>query len=1707
MHPVVAGYRIEDEINRSPRSAIWRAIRLDDELPVVLKTINKTYPSPGDLSRIQHEARILERIQGPGIIGLHGLERWGNNLAIVLEDCGARSLAELGLDRHPMPVDAFVQLAIPVVRALATAHQQIVHKNLTPQNILWNPQTREARLIDFGCSADLLRDRGSVSGDEYLDGSLPYLAPEQTGRMHRALDPRTDLYSLGIVFYTLLCGRLPFQAVDPLEWIHFHLARQPEPPASLDPRIPEALSDVVCKLLAKNPEDRYQSTIGLVEDLETIAGQWGASGRVEPLVLGQGDRPITFEVPRRLYDRQHELSALLRAVDAAAAGTRRLAVVAGKGGVGKSALVEEIRKNVKLRGGWFLEGKVDQYRRQIPYSAIAQALSGAAEQILAEPPGRLATWKSRILETMNPYGRLAIDLVPRLAAVMGPQPELAPLNPSEEQNRFLGAICRLVGVFARREHPVVLFLDDLHWADVATLGLIPRLLAAPEIEALLIVCAFRDNEVAPGQPLKLLLEDLKRSPRVDWIQLGELDLATVVAITADSLWAEADRARPLGEAVFQITGGSPFLVGEFLRSLHADGKIAFDRSRRMWTWSLDDIRRAPTSLDAIAFMGERLELLPDPTQEALTKAAFLGISFGLGDLARALGQTSEVAARQLDPALEAGLVVEGAGPAALQGAPEDPGRTYRFAHDHVQQAAFARMPEDLRPIEHLRIGRLKLTGLSARERAENAIDLVSHLNCGLDWIADPTERLDLARLNLEAGRRSKASVAYRQAFEFLSAATDLLAEDAWQSNYELAFEIAHLYASCAYLCDESERASARIEEILSHCRSPEDRAKVMILRAAVFTYRDQLPQAIDAAIEALAHLGVRLSRKPSMLAVAADLAAAKLAQGRRRAQDLDSAPLLCDPTAQLVLRALSEFLAPAYLSGNDTLFASAMLKRATLCLKLGNGPEAVSAYASYAVLLAGIKDLRGAFEFGQLSLRLIDRFPAQETRCFTLVMYVIFCHSWSCPWRDLDPLIKRAIDAGIASGDYLFMAYACAIYTLWNPDIDLQTSIDVNVPYLELCQRAGYTNAIDTATLGIQIARALTGATAGPLSLSDSGFDEAQCLERMTRAQYVTGLAQFRLYKLVAACMAQEWEAAWFQLAEAERHAHALAGSPYLVELSVYGFMCAAEIARRRGRQAAKARSLMRRFERRMRRWAAHCPQNFEHHHLLMQAVSARGSGRLDRAASLFARAAEAADRNGYLRYRAHAHEAAADFFAQRGARTLANEHLSEAHYLYKRWGAALKVQALEAAFPDLSAPAAAPEAPGPSEPARTSDLDLRTVMKASSALAAEIDMPRLLEQLVAIMVENAGARRGALFICKDGDCRLEASFDLASGQSEVLKSIPLDDALACKKMVRLAYRTGETIVADDAQADDRFRDDPHVRASGVRSMLCLPIRYHEGFNAVLYLENDLAAKVFDPDRVEVLTMLASQAAVSIENSELISHFQEMDRLKVNFINAASHELRTPLASIKGYAEFLEDEIAGPLVKAQKDYVHEIQEGVERLRRLVDDLLDFARLEAGTFQVSMQETDLVQIVASAVSSVQPLAQRARVHLHLADAQLARLPVVVDPMRIEQVVLNLLGNALKFTPPGGSVTLSMTATQELVRVEVNDTGIGISDRDRPLIFEKFFQVDPSTTRAHGGAGLGLAISKALVEAHGGSIGAASEPGKGSKFWFTLPRRPA
>src|SRR4051812_38737413 len=1458
-----------DDVLRADGDLVLSRSATEDGRSSVLKvTTAAERPVPGSLARLEHEHALRNELDPAWAARPLTLLSDHGRTTLLLEDPGGEPLARLL--GHPMEPASFLRVAIGLAAALGRLHEcGLIHKDLKPANVLVRGTIGDVWLTGFGVASRIPRERPAPEPPDIIAGTLAYMAPEQTGRMNRSVDSRSDLYSLGVTYYEMLTGALPFTASDSMEWVHCHIARQPVPPRERVAGVPAPLSAVVMKLLAKRAEDRYQTAAGVQADLRRALRELESQGRLELFPLGAHDVPDRLVIPEVLYGRERETLLLLEAFDqVVASGAPRLALVSGYSGIGKSSVVNELHKALVPPRGLFASGKFDQYKRDIPYATLAQAFQSLIRPMLGLPEADLAPWRDAIQQALGPNGRLVVALVPELELIIGPQPAVPELPAQDAQNRFQMVFRRFLGVFAKKEHPLALFLDDLQWLDNATLKLIEHLVSHAETRYLLLIGAYRNNEVGPSHPLVLTLDSIRKTQaKVSEIVLAPLGVDDLGRLVADALHCEPARARSLAQLVHEKTAGNPFFVIQFLTTLVEERLVEFDARTAAWRWDVRRIEGKGFTDNVVELMIAKLKRLPGATQQAMTLLACLG---NLAE-AETLAIVGSSSVDELDAALweavRAGFVMR------IDG-------TYRFVHDHIQEAAYSLIPQTQQTQTHLRIGRLLLARLTADAAAEEVFAVVNQLNRAVELVTSAEEKASLLRMNVVAGKKAKSAIAYTSARNYLAKAAALSTPDAWTRLNKETFELHLLLAECEYLVGNFAAADRLFDLILANARSDVDRAEVYGLRMKLYQVAGKYDDGVAVALDALRLFGVTFPEADAELQSAAEAEHRDVPRrlGGRRIADVLDAPRAADPAMQAVINLLAEAVPCAYI-GRPKLFPLITLKAVNFSLRYGNTEQSSFAYGVYALMLVSMMgDIPSAFEFSELSLRLNEKIKNPRLRGTLLHLHGDHVNFWRRHLATGIPILEQAFVACQEVGDLVYAGFLSfeTVWQVFEKGDPLERVLEVSRKYASFAQQSHNDPIYQTIRLEQQFVASLQGRTTDPLGLEDGRFDERACVDAIAKATFGCGIVFHQIMKQILAFLHGRHAEA---LECAKRAEPVLAAAMAMPIEATYHFIHALTlIALHPAASGAQRQDLARLLPEKLRKlelWADNCPENYANRLALVRAELARIEDRYLDAERLYEDAIRLSREHGFVQNEALANELAARFYAARGLETIAHAYLRNARSCYLRWGASGKVRQLEQSHPFLRDPPASPGRTTTTS-AAVDQLDLAAVVETSQAVSGEIVLDRLIHRLLTVAVEHAGAARGLLILPSGDQQRIEAEATTDHNRVAVqLRQVAPTSAEVPESVLRYVIRAKDSVILADASADELFSGDEYVRRNGSRSILCLPLMKQGQLIGVLYLENHLASHVFTPARTAVLKLLASQAAISLENARLYAQLRE----------------------------------------------------------------------------------------------------------------------------------------------------------------------------------------------------------------------------------------
>ncbi len=1785
----ISGYQVSEQLYNGSRTLVYRGYREADSLPVVIKFLKNPYPTFSELIQFRNQYSIAKNLNSPLIIQTYSLELYQNGYALVMEDFGGISLKEWGVGRDAINrvcTIEFLRIAIALCNTLDILYRErIIHKDIKPANILINPETRQVKLIDFSIASLLPRETQSLMNPNVLEGTLAYISPEQTGRMNRGIDYRTDFYSLGVTFYELLTGKLPFQSNDPMELVHSHIAKKASPVNEINPQIPAVLSEIVNKLMAKNAEDRYQSTLGLKFDLENCLCQLQETGKIAYFEIAQRDICDRFTIPEKLYGRETEVQTLLDAFERVSVGNTELMLVAGFSGIGKTAVVNEVHKPIVRQRGYFIKGKYDQFGRNIPFSAFVQAFRDLMGQLLSESDTQLQGWKTRILSALGDSGQVLIDVIPELERIIGAQPPATELSGSAAQNRFNLLMQKFVQVFTREENPLVIFLDDLQWADSASLNLLQLLMQ--ETGHLLILGAYRDNEVSPAHVFILTVDEIiKTGARVNTISLQSLSLVDMNQLVSDTLNCKLSLAQPLTELVYQKTQGNPFFATQFLKALHEDEYINFDSEAGHWQCDIAQIKALAITDDVVEFMALQLQKLPIQTQNILKLAACIGAQFDLNTLAIVSEKSLEDGAIALWRALQEGLIIPTtemykfftqSDTASVHHAAANP--TYRFLHDRVQQAAYSLIPNEQKQATHRAIGQLLLLHTPVEQQDAKIFDIVNQLNAAIDGLTQQPERDELASLNFKAGRKAKASAAYEPALRYGAIGLSLLSPQSWQSQYQLMLSLHELAAEAACLIGEFEQTEELTDRVLQKAITILDKVKAYEIKIQAKMVNNQQLAAVQIGLQVLQQLDLIIPESPTLSDIQQAMGATGTQLASINIEDLIHLPLMTDASKLAAMRMLSSMAAPAFIAAPG-LFPLIATSQVNLSLQFGNSADSAFGYAAYGLVLNGVfQDIEAGYRFGELALQLVDKLNGNELKSKVYCL-VGFCTKYGKKHvRETLPILQEGYLKGLENGDLEFAGYSG--FKQFQHPLYLGDDLATLLPTIAVvCDRMAQLNqaaALDYLTILQQAIANLLGEANDPCRLVGDAYNEDTAPRSQMAANNRTGTYFFYIYKLILCYLFGSYPEALDNANEAEKYENSVTG---MLDVPVFCFYDAlTQLAVYDDSDPSqKILEKVQANQAKMQNWAHHAPMNFQHKYDLVEAERWRVLDSKLAAIESYDRAISGAKANGYINEEALANELAAKFYLNWGKEKVAQAYVQEAYYCYARWGAKAKVDDLEKRYSHLLQPILQQQrinlnpletigfsgivsstCTSTTDGTSISDtLDFTSVLKAAQAISSSLELDTLITSLTQIILENSGAKKCALLLPQEDIWQVEAITFIAHDQIQtILETQSLDNCQDVPvKIINYVKNTQQIIVIDNCKTDIPGLIGEYMLQYQPQSVLCAPIINQGLLVGILYLENSLTQGVFTRDRLNVINLLSSQVAISLENARLYQQagqaLQDLQQAQLqvvqsekmsalgNLVAGVAHEMNNPLGFISASLHQAKPTLAD-IVEHLKLYQKNLPNPGDEIKDHAEDIdLDYSLSDLPKIIDAMvMACDRLRNISTSLRTFSRADKDYKVPFNIhegidstililkhrlkANEQRPAIEVITDygnlpqvecfPGQLNQVFMNILANAIDALDEANAghsfeeikvnpnrIIIKTSGENESVKITIADNGKGISEEVKQNIFDHLF-----TTKGVGkGTGLGLAIAREIVaEKHGGAIKVDSKLGEGTEFAIQLP----
>ncbi len=1479
-------YRLIEKLHTRQGSTIYRAIKADRSEPVNIELITTAQALPSEIARFKYTYEKIRQLDNSGVVHTCEVFDYHNAIGIVTEIFSGKPLYTC-FAPGAIDIETFLKLAEMLTGTLGDIHSQgIVHQAVSPDTVLCDlcPSSdkidsikiNSVKLTGFGAAGLITHIHEKIHDPFVIRDILPYMAPEQTGRMNCAMDHRADLYAAGILFYELLTGSVPFPSYDPLEIIHAHIARQPVPPAVKNPVVPEAVSNIVMKLLSKTMGERYQSGYGAMEDFIECTRQLKKNGVIRPFDLGSHDIAISLDVPEKILGREKELNLLTGAFERTAGGGNELFLVRGPAGIGKSALIFEIQKSVIAKRAFFVTGKAEPYKRDIPYYPIIQAFTELARQLLCESDARVSLWKKNILQAVGANSRLITDLIPKFECIIGSQPEIAAVGSALVHHRINYVFKEFIKIFATKSHPLVLVVDDLQWADAASLSFIRLLSSAPEIHHFLIIGASRDAASNDSHPLmETIKEAEKNTTTVNAISLSPLSDENVMQLVKDMLKCETFAAKELSEIVNKRTGGNPFFIRQFLKMLY-DEKILSLNPKAGWTWDmakLADVRMAGNVVD---FMAAKIARLPGPTLKLLKQCACYGTRFDLSSVTSSQNLSIDAAVADLSPAVAEGMITF-------------KGNSGEFSHDRIREGVYQLLPEAERMKTHYTIGRYLFNAAPENRLNEASIDIVNHFNTARALITSPDEQCRMAGLNRRAGEKAITSGAFESAFHYFDTGIQFLeaafagnadTRTFWQHDYLLALALFNGGAEAAYLIARYDDMYQLTEQVFLHSRSLTETVSSRIVILHALMAQNKLDEVLISGLSVLSSLGVSFPKKPTKLHILAELLKTKIYLRGRRPNDFLNLPHLTDPAIKAQIDVMAAMASMVYWT-SPNLLPLIIFRLMRIFATHGNMEYSPYIYAGYGFILCTLGDIDIGYNYGNMALTLLDRMNIPKYKSRTLMVINSFIRHWKDPAISENVPLMEAYQSGVEQGDIEFAGHSMMVrgynmFLLATPLDDLNREFQKN---RETLNRLDQISNLHVTQIYHQAVRNLQGQSSDTCALIGDIYDEVAMLPVHQKVKDRTCLSHLYFNKLLLNWMFGNYAAAYELTDNVMEHIEGTLGSLIHPVSLFYASLARISYLPQAG-WFLKKRILFRvaRNQGKMKKWAHHAPANFQHKYHLVEAELARIRGANKDAIPLYKKAINEAIAAGYNQEAAIASECLAGFYLDHGTKDFAASYMAKARALYQVWGAHAKVRQLNEKYDGLflripgEMPLSEfPDGSGPSPAPRIEDrLDVAAMMKMSQAISSEIVLKKLLVTLIRVIAENSGAEKALLILNRNGRFEIDAEVGGNAEKIDVLQGIPVDESDAlCSGIISYVKRTREPLVLNDARANARFSGDPYVCQHSVRSLLCLPLVRQQQVIGLIYMENNLTPNAFTPDRVEMITMLSTQAANCLENAIL----------------------------------------------------------------------------------------------------------------------------------------------------------------------------------------------------------------------------------------------
>lgn len=1459
-----------NELARSGEGKYYKGTHNQGNTPVLLYFLDSSYSELQQTHMLKKEYGILKKIKSEHIFNPGSIERGTDRIALILEYFDGLLLDEL----LPVPgfsMETFLLFALHCAEALGDIHRAgYIHGNINPENILVNPQTAEIKIIGLGRAVSTEFEKQVFFHTDPRSKNLHYISPEQTGRMNRHLDYRSDFYSLGVVLYQLLTNELPFRSEDPMEIFFDHIATTPVAPIDLVVEIPPVINNIVLKLLEKNPDERYRSAEGLQYDLNLCYEQLRSNGKIEGFQPGLKDKSGRLQIPGKLFGRDAEIRILYEGFQRVAGGGVELMLVAGFSGVGKTALVKELYKPITRSRGFFITGKFEQYKKNKPYSAIIEALRDLINNILGEEERSVRLWKKWMLAALGDEGQLIVDVIPEMEWIIGKCKPVKPLSPVESRNRFNGVFRRFIGVFARKIHPLVLFLDDLQWADSASLEMIRNLVSDRQSGYLYLIGAYRDNEVTPSHPLMLALDDILESDRerMHSMVLTPLMFLHVNEMISQTTGRTSGESEELSSLIYSKTGGNPFFIIEFLKSLDEDQLLMYDIHQDFRVWDLDEIRERGGTDSIGELMAGAIRKLSVESQELLKLASCIGNRFDLNLLTGLWNKPGESVINNIRESVQKGLLIpcdgnslsilesfeDRDGDGKKQNDSENwnggmersdtPAAEFIFLHDQVQEAAYLMNPEKRKKENHLRIGRLLYENSNEDELDEKLFDMVGQWNAGTDLIVDEEEEILLLRLNLRAGKKAKDSSAFRTSLIYLDAAAERLDDKIWKKYRDLAWNVIYEKAYSEYNCSMQEESERSIQTAIDRCVSVKERTDLYKLYLRVLFNMNRHNEGIGIAMEALKLLGVRIPEKIHIRHIYYQYSKFLMRMGSRKADDLLKLPVNHNERIHQIDAVIYDTIPSTYMIRPMTMGYLGLIMAGN-SLRYGNSEYSPFAFAILSIVMSRIlRHYKRGYDFGMMSIRLNEMYPNLDVKARCHFLAGNFTVHWRRPMEEHLPFVRTSLKCAREAGNNEWANYSIAFNRpqhLFFNHIPLEEMEAESIRYYEFHADTKDMEVIHNQVYFIKLINRLQGKDEDSYA-GWHEYDDGEYEKRMFRSNNNLMRTYFFTLRMAMDFAMEDYDSAFECAKEGMSTVDSVVGNLVDFIFRFYYVLSVLQVYDRLSFREKLTIFLPYKKNRKLTGYAVkHCPENFGPHHDLLQAERARVNGKDFQAKRLYAKAIRNSKKSDFPHILALSYELSARYLLSRGEESRGRDHLQKSVRCYRDRGAYGKIYQLEKKYADLLN--LSYDANVRSEEQRNSDdtatdrLDLKTIFRAFRTVSTESRLDQLLEKMLRQIMMNAGAIRGVLLLKKDKELLIETELNLDVEEVSLLESVPVTSREdLCDAVIHRVMRSRQPLLLRDASMEGDFVNHPHIVKNNIKSILCLPMIHRTEMKGVLYL-------------------------------------------------------------------------------------------------------------------------------------------------------------------------------------------------------------------------------------------------------------------------------